>query len=309
MFSAMSIDGPGRYAKRWGVFIVLALVFCPLLTQAEAPDIAARAAVLMNPVTGEIIFAKAPHRRLPPASTTKVLTTLLALEHLNLNARVPVSPGAANTVPSRIGLRPGEKLYVQDLLYGVMLKSGNDAAEVVAEAVGGSVSGFARMMTAKARLLGAVNSNFKNPHGLPHSQHYSTAYDLALIFRQAMRDPVFAEIVRTRAASLRIENSRESASGWRLKPVRNSNRLLASYWGARGGKTGYTRAARRCFVGEAQRGQQRLIVVVLGSPNKRTIWNDVRLLFDYGFANDRVTPAAAKPVLIRSGPRLSRQPS
>ncbi|MBK7541796.1 MAG: D-alanyl-D-alanine carboxypeptidase [Candidatus Competibacteraceae bacterium] len=170
------------------------------------PEVAARAVVLMNANTGEILFAKEPHLRLPPASTTKVLTALVAMEHLDPNARVQASAQAASTVPSRIGLHAGEMASTHDLLYGLMLKSGNDAAETLAEAAGGSVYGFASLMNSKAWSLGARNSHFMNPHGLPDEDHYSTAYDLALIFRHAMNYPMFTDIVRTRSAVLRIDS-------------------------------------------------------------------------------------------------------
>ena len=262
----------------------------------SGPAIAARSAVLMNPTTGEILFAKEPRLRLPPASTTKVLTALVALERLDLNARVLVSPQAASAPPSRIGLRSGEAALTQDLLYGLMLKSGNDAAEALAEAAGGSTPGFSELMNARAWQIGARDSHFMNPHGLPNEDHYSTAYDLALIFRQAMQHPLFAEIVRTRSAALRIESGRGLYGDWRMIPVVSHNRLLASYEGARGGKTGFTLKARRCFVGEVDRGGVRLIVAILNSPNSGTLWEDARTLLDYGFARYGLAPPPpAKP--------------
>lgn len=270
---------------------LLAVVALPALAGPAKPQIQARAAVLIDTRTQEVIYAKNPHLRLPPASTTKVLTALLAMEHLQMNRKVRVSPGAANTPPSRIGLRAGERLMAQDLLYGLLLKSGNDAGEVVAEAVSGSVSRFAKLMNQRARKMGARNTHFRNPHGLPAEGHYSSAYDLAVIFRKAMRNPLFAEIVRTHRASLRIDSPYE-AEGWRTVAVRNSNRLLGVYAGARGGKTGYTRKAKRCFVGEAARGNTRLVVAVLGSPNSSTLWSDVETLFDYGFAKRGLGPAS-----------------
>ncbi|MEZ5583409.1 MAG: D-alanyl-D-alanine carboxypeptidase [Candidatus Competibacteraceae bacterium] len=177
----------------------LLVTFSTSVPALPTPEITARAAVLMNADSGEILFAKQPHTQLPPASTTKVLTALIALERLNLQDRISVSARAAAVEPSRIGLQPGEVLYAQDLLYGLLLKSGNDAAEVIAEAVGGSVAGFANLMNDRAWQLGARRSRFQNPHGLPNEAHYSTAYDLALIFRQAMANPLFADIVRTAA--------------------------------------------------------------------------------------------------------------
>ncbi|MCB1918562.1 MAG: D-alanyl-D-alanine carboxypeptidase [Candidatus Competibacteraceae bacterium] len=277
-----------------GTVAVLWIASDPVLAQEgvawPAPTIAARSAVLMNPTTGEILFAKEPRLRLPPASTTKVLTALVALERLHPLARAPVSPQAASAPPSRVGLRAGEAALVQDLLYGLMLKSGNDAAETLAEAAGGSIAGFAELMNLRAWQIGARDSHFMNPHGLPNDDHYTTAYDLALIFRQAMSHPVFADIVRTRSAALRIESGRGLYSDWRMVPVRNTNRLLATYEGARGGKTGFTFKARRCFVGEVDRGGVRLIVAILNSPNSGALWQDARTLLDYGFARYGLAP-------------------
>lgn len=258
------------------------------------PEISARAAVVMDAESGEVLFAQNPHRPLSPASTTKALTALLVLENLDLNAKVGVSRNATRVVPSKLGLEPGERLYVQDLLYGLMLKSGNDAALVAAEAVGGSVTGFSALMNRRARELGARHSRFRNPHGLTQDGHLSTAYDLAQIFRHALRDAVFAELVQTRNAALRVEWGL-GADDWRLVRVHNSNRLLENYAGARGGKTGYTRRARLCFVGAAQRGRTRLVVSVLGSSSSARRWADVQNLLEYGFSlrgQPRLRPAA-----------------
>jgi D-alanyl-D-alanine carboxypeptidase len=144
-----------------------------------------------------------------------------------------------------------------------------------------------------------------NPHGLPNDSHYSTAYDLALIFRQAMNHPLFADIVRTRSAALRIESGRGLYSDWRMVPVRNTNRLLATYEGARGGKTGFTFKARRCFVGEVDRGGVRLIVAILNSPNSGTLWQDARTLLDYGFA--RYGLASSPPLKPEPAPVMVRR--
>ena len=295
--------------------LVLGIVAGPALGQdgweiSLQPEVAALSAVLMNPTTGAVLFAKEPHLRLPPASTTKVLTALVTLERLDPNARVLVSPQAASAPPSRIGLRAGEAALTQDLLYGLMLKSGNDAAETLAEAGGGSMAGFADLMNARAWQIGARNSHFVNPHGLPNDDHYSTAYDLALIFRQAMNHPMFADIVRTRNAALRIESSQGLYGDWRMVPVVNHNRLLGSYEGTLGGKTGFTLKARRCFVGEVDRGGVRLIVAILNSPNSGALWNDARKLLDYGFAHYGLAspppaPPEPLPILVRREPAAS----
>ena len=291
LFSCTALRNRG--SNHWARLLLVLLFATPFSSQAESvgpPGITARAVVLMNADTGEIVFSRQPYRRLPNASTTKVLTSLLTMERINPNARMLVSAGAANTPPSRLGLKKGESLTTQDLLYGLMLKSGNDAAEVIAEAIGGSVAGFANLMNIRARQIGARNSHFRNPHGLPDDNHYSTAYDQAVIFRYAMRNPLFAELVRTRSASLRIQTPK-SRDGWRTLAVRNSNRLLGSFEGARGGKTGYTFKAKRCFVGEVSRGGTRLIVAVLGSTQ---LWGDVKALFDYGFSQHEQILAAKR---------------
>jgi len=300
------------WLQSWVLAAALWMVAGPALGQEEgsygySPTVRALSAVLMNAVTGEILFAKEPRLRLPPASTTKVLTALVALERLDLNSRVLVSPQAASAPPSRIGLHAGEAALTQDLLYGLMLKSGNDAAETLAEAAGGSVAGFSELMNARAWRIGARDSHFMNPHGLPDDNHFSTAYDLALIFRQAMHHPVFADIVRTRSATLRVESGRYLYGDWRMVPVVNHNRLLASYDGARGGKTGFTLKARRCFVGEVDRGGVRLIVAILNSPSSGTLWQDARTLLDYGFARYGLAPPPPVqpepvPVMVRQEP-------
>ena len=271
------------------------------------PLVAARAAVLINSATGEVLFAKEPHLRLPPASTTKVLTALVAMERLDPNARVLVSSQAASAPPSRIGLHPGDAALTQDLLYGLLLKSGNDAAETLAEAAGGSVPGFAELMNAKAWQIGARNSHFMNPHGLPNDDHYSTVYDLALIFRQAIHHPLFSDIVATRSAALRIESGPDGYGNARLVPVVSHNRLLASYEGARGGKTGFTFKARHCFVGEVDRGGVPLIVAVFNSPSRGTLWQDARTLLDYGFTRYGLAPPP--PVMPEPALRMARQES
>ncbi len=309
MFLQLFLDAfrNGRPYPRMLV-LVLGIVAGPALGQdgggfSSQPKVAALSAVLMNPTTGEVLFAKESHLRLPPASTTKVLTALVALERLDPNVRVLVSSQAASAPPSRIGLRAGESALTQDLLYGLMLKSGNDAAETLAEAAGGSVAGFAELMNAKAWQIGARDSHFMNPHGLPNDDHYTTAYDLALIFRQAINHPMFADIVRTRNAALRIESGQGLYGDWRMVPVVNHNRLLGSYEGTLGGKTGFTLKARRCFVGEVSRGGVRLIVAILNSPNSGALWHDARTLLDYGFARyGLASPPPALPVLVQREP-------
>ncbi len=237
----------------------------------------------MNAETGTVLFQRKADLSLPPASTTKVVTALVALEHKQLHDHLPVSPGAADVTALKLGLRPGQTMSVQDLLYSALLYSANDASVVLAEGVGESVEGFAQMMTDKARQLGAENSNFKNPHGLTQRGHYATARDLAVIFKHAMKNQEFRNIVQTKRKKVGLFAAGDMK---RLKtlPLRNKNRLLWNYEGAIGGKTGYTRAAKRCFVGAATRDGKTLIVSVLGS---RNLWRDTKRLLQYGFRKSR----------------------
>ncbi len=244
----------------------------------------------MNADTGAVLFQRRAELSLPPASTTKVVTALVALEHKQLHDHLPVSRSASEVTSLKLGLRPGQTMSVQDLLYSALLYSANDASVVLAEGIGESVEGFAEMMTQKARQVGAKNSHFTNPHGLTAPGHYSTAKDLVVIFNHAMNNPKFRTIVQTKWKKVNLFTAGKMKRVKTL-PLRNKNRLLWNYKGAIGGKTGYTRAARRCFVGAATRNGMTLVVSVLGS---RKLWRDTKQLFEYGFqkvqdANSSVT--------------------
>ncbi len=235
----------------------------------------------MNADTGAVLFERRAELGLPPASTTKVVTALVALEHKQLHDHLPVSRTASKVNSLKLGLRPGQTMSVQDLLYGALLYSANDATVVLAEGIGESVEGFAEMMTQKARQLGAENSHFKNPHGLTARGHYSSAKDLALIFNHAMENPDFRTIVQTKWKKVYLFAAGKMKRVKTL-PLRNKNRLLWNYKGAMGGKTGYTRAARKCYVGAATRDGVTLVVSVLGS---RNLWRDTKRLLEFGFKN------------------------
>ncbi|HWH80550.1 MAG TPA: SPOR domain-containing protein, partial [Candidatus Binatus sp.] len=179
-------------------------------------------------------------------------------------------------------LRAGQIMSIEELLYGIMLASANDASIVLAEGIGGSVEKFADLMTKKAHELGATNSHFTNPHGLTAPDHYSSARDLAIIFRYAMKNPTFREIVQTKFSSVSSTAVVRKKVVPRRISVRNHNRLLWGYDGALGGKTGYTNAAQKCFVGAVQRNGATLIVAILGA---RDQWGDTKRLLEYGFEN------------------------
>lgn len=223
------------------------------------PEIAAKSAIVVDSVTGKVLYEKACHTRRPPASTTKMMTAILALEHGSLDEQVCASAHACQTPNSSLHLKPGELLTLRNLLYGLLLRSGNDAAVCVAEHIGGSEQGFVSRMNRRAIELGAKDTHFVNPHGLFKPNHYSTAYDLALIAREAVRYPEFNEIVKTRRTH--IERSMNTKDAY----LTNHARFLWKFEGADGIKTGYTREAGRCFVGSATREGWRPIAVILKS--------------------------------------------
>lgn len=245
----------------------------------QAPEVNATSAVLMDLETGDVLYAKNPRLRRPPASTTKIVTGLLALEEGEPQRIVRVSPEAANTEGSSVWLQPGEEQRLQDLVYGLMLGSGNDAAKAIAESLAGNEKNFARRMTERARQLGAMDSQFQNASGLPDDQHYTTAYDLALLTRYAMNNKKFAEIVQTKAFNL-PGNERQKD-----RRIVNHNKLLWRYQYADGVKTGYTRQAGKCLVASASKDGRRLVAVVFHS---KTIYEDCQNLMDYGFDQFRM---------------------
>ena len=253
------------------------------------PPVRAEAAILMEVSTGTILYAKEEHQRRAPASTTKVVTALLALESGRLGDRVRVSGRAAGTTGSSADLARGEELTLEDLLYGLMLPSGNDAAVAIAEHLAGSEEAFAAWMTRRARELGAYNSRFENPHGLDAPGHYSTAYDLALFARTAMQFPTFARIVGQRAYT-----DLSGRHTWH-----NTNRLLWSFEGATGVKTGTTSRAGHCLVAAANREGMSVLAVVLGSSDR---WADAARLLEYGLSAFALVELARRDAEVATVP-------
>ncbi len=253
------------------------------------PAVQARSAVLIEYSSGRVIFGKNEHEKLPIASTTKILTALIAREYLGLDQKVRISRGAASVGEQEIWLEPGEEISVKDLLYALLVHSANDAACAIAEKVSGSIQSFAKIMNDFSKKLGARESHFTNPHGLDEEGHYSTAYDMALIGRKLLDDPVLAEIVRTRKYEI----------PWVSRPFPrtciNHNELLSAYEGANGVKTGYTSRAGRCLVGSATRNGVSLIAVVLNSPDR---FGDASRLLDYGFGMTYVIPVLKKGQIL-----------
>lgn len=240
----------------------------------NSPAVTADAAVVMDADTGMILYAKNLHQPRPIASTTKIMTALLAIECGDLQGMVTVSPRAAGVEGSSIYLRAGEKLTLEELLYGALMNSGNDACVAIAEHVAGREEIFVHWMNRKASLLGLKNTHFSNTNGLPHKEHLSSAYDLAVLTRHALNNPVFSRIVASRQHVISGPRGQRHLS--------NTNQMLWSYKGANGVKTGTTSAAGHCLVSSACRDGRRLIAVVLHSDNR---YADSIKLLDYGFNN------------------------
>lgn len=242
---------------------------------AKPPGNSARAASLADVSSGRILFSQRGDEPMKIASLTKIMTAIVAIENGNMESTLKVSAEAAGKEGSSIYLKAGEKMTLRNALYGLMLRSGNDAATAIAEHVGGSVEGFVYLMNKKADEIGLAHSHFMNPSGLDEQSHYSSANDLAKLTVYALHNPDFKEIVKTRVKKVPSSND-----PWDYEWV-NKNRMLTMYEGADGVKTGYTKQALRTLVSSATRGGQQLVAVTL---NDRDDWIDHRNLLDYGFA-------------------------
>ena len=274
----------------------------PVAPDDALPNVTAAAAIVIEASTGHVLYERNPDQQMYPASTTKMMTLITALEGNQLDEIVTVGQGAYNAEGSTLWLEVGEKLPLGELLYGMMLISGNDGAIAVAEHCGGNVPDFAAKMTAKAHELGAVNTNFTNANGLPDPNHYTTARDLAIMAAHGFTVPHFEEICSTKEISFPTARGQD-------KTYRNENQMLWYYRGCNGIKTGYTDAAGRCLVAAAKQNGVQLIAVVLDS---LYLWNDTLFLLDYGFG--RVSSQSliksgdvVKTLPITSGRRKSMQ--
>lgn len=256
------------------------------------PGTSAEAAALIDVKSGRLLYAQQGDKRMRIASLTKIMTAIVAIEQGKLSDQVTVSKNAFGKEGSSIYLKLGEEMSLHHLLYGLMLRSGNDAATAIAEHVGGSEEGFVYLMNEKARELGMEHSRFMNPHGLDHNDHYSTANDMARLTAYALQNPVFQEIVKTEVK--KVPNPTESWDHvWS-----NKNRMLNMYEGADGVKTGYTKIAKRCLVSSATRNGQQLAVVTLNDPND---WLDHRNLLNWGFSHYKLTPLVQKGEPVQQG--------
>ena len=243
----------------------------------EMPTINSRAYVVIDRKSNTILVGKNENQKKKMASTTKIMTALVVIENCELSDTVEVSKKAAGTGGSRLGLKTGDKITVYDLLYGLMMRSGNDAAVCLAEHVAGSISGFAELMNKKALELGLSNTHFVTPHGLDEDEHYTTAYELAILSNYAMNNEIFAKIVGTKNYTITI-------NGY-PKALTNTNELLGVLNGVYGIKTGFTNGANRCLVTCCKRGDMDIICVVLGADTKKYRTTDSIKLIEYSFSH------------------------
>ncbi|WNS44443.1 D-alanyl-D-alanine carboxypeptidase family protein [Paenibacillus sp. MMS20-IR301] len=259
------------------LLICLLLVLVPLpCVRAENASVSthARAAALIDVESGRLLYSSRGDEPMLIASLTKIMTAIVAIENGDLASKVKVGKNAFAKEGSSLYLKQGEEMSLEDMLYGLMLRSGNDAATAIAEHVGGSEQGFVYLMNAKAEELNLKHTHFANPHGLDAEGHYSSANDLAELTAYALHNPVFKEIVATKEKT--ADNPNEQ---WDYK-WSNKNKMLRLYEGADGVKTGYTKKALRCLVSSATRGGQQLVAVTLNDGND---WNDHSALLDFGF--------------------------
>ena len=254
----------------FGLLAGLWLAVAPAMAQDdEGFQVSAKSFVLMDANTGQILLSLNPQMFIPPASTMKVMTAMSVVEHLKLDDQVPVSAYAAAAPPSKVGIKAGETYTVRDLLYALLLSSANDAARALAEKVSGSEEAFAQQLTREVRQWGAYRTTLATANGLPADNQYSTAQDLALMFKRAMANPELAKIMATKNYTIKGD-----------KELRNHNRFLFTTPLAVAGKTGYTRASKTTYVGLFQNGDKALIVAMMGSTKK---WADLRPMIEKGF--------------------------
>ncbi|MBQ2752823.1 MAG: D-alanyl-D-alanine carboxypeptidase [Firmicutes bacterium] len=270
------------------VLIVLIMVIM-MSTNAFAygiESVKAKGAVLIDMENGRVLWGRNEDKPLAMASTTKIMTAIIALEKCDTEDIVTVSKRAALAPEVDIDLNTGDEIKLKHLLYALMLKSANDSAIAIAEHIGGSVEDFADMMNEKAFEIGAFDTEFVTPNGLDEGNHHSTAEDMALIASYALKDKRFVDIINTSSYSFTTENGKRSFT------VNNTNRLLREYNGAFGVKTGFTGKAGHCFVGAAERNGVKLVSCVLASgwgvSGKEYKWTDTKAILDYGFDNYRV---------------------
>lgn len=288
---------------------LLSMIVSFIPVYGAEPEVTSPSAILIDAGTGRVLYEKNADEKRFPASTTKIMTGLLTVEHGKLDETVTIgtNPSLVEIGSSQIYLVPGELLTLEQLLYALMLESANDAAVAIAEHISGSVEEFARLMNNKAKELGASNTNFINPNGLHHDNHYTTARDLSLIARHAMTLEKFRNVVKEVKYIIPKTNKQEERNY-----ITNSNKLIWEiydqfrYEYATGIKTGYTVKAKQCLVGSAKKGDLELISVVMGAEGQN-VYSDTVALFEYGFANFQSVEILKKEQIVTTVPVKDRE--
>lgn len=287
--------------KRFIAFIAALFVLSTEACALSQNDISAECAVLMTAQSGEVIFAKDEHKKHSMASTTKIMTSLIAVQSGRLQNEIKVTDSMVQIEGTSMGLVGGDSVSLKELVYGMLLPSGNDAANVTACYLGGNVDNFVKQMNKKANEIGMKDTNFVTPSGLDDENHYSTAYDMALLGREAVRNPEFLKICSSKKATLTYGNPPYE------RTLYNHNKLLGSYDSVLGIKTGFTKKSGRCLVTYALRDGIGLVAVTLNDKND---WYDHRQMLDYGFslvsANEK-QPNIPKEIKVVGGNKGSTQ--
>lgn len=267
--------------------IAFIICFSIITVPCRAFYVSSKACIVLCADTNQVLYGENQHKKMGIASTTKIMTAIIALEQGNTTDIVTVSENAAGQEGSSVYLKPQDKVSLSDLLYALMLNSGNDAAMAIAEHIGKTPENFIVLMNEKAAELGCRNTHFENPSGLPDEDHYSTAYDMALIMSYAMKNEVFAKIVGTKEHQIRTGDS--------ITYLRNHNKLLWQYPDCIGGKTGFTKKSGRCFVSCAKKDGVTLVAVTLDAPDD---WKDHKNLLDFGFQKAEMTPILSQNEIL-----------
>lgn len=267
------------------VFLFLMAAVHSIPFAAHADVVRSKAAIVMEASTGRVLYGKNPNLKLAPASTVKLMTAMVALDKVDINEVVIISEKASAVPPIKANFKTGEKVTVKTLLYAALMRSANDAAFALAETVAGSEEKFAELMNEKALSLGISDTRFINSTGLPGQGQYTTVYDLSRMLRHALRYPLIKEIISIKESNITTEDGRAIF-------LKNINKLLWEDDSMLGGKTGYTRQARHCFVCAGHQANETVIVAVMGAPDRETLWKESESLLGKGFAvkNSREEP-------------------
>ncbi len=283
------------------IFLVMIIILNPLVSFGEL-NVTSKAALLMDYSTGEVIFSYNEHEKLPPASITKIMTLLLTMEaiengKLNLDDKVVISEYAASMGGTQVYLEPGETQTVENLIKAVSIRSANDAAVALGEAISGTNEGFIKLMNERAKSLGMNNTHFSNASGLPSENHYTTAYDIALMSRELLKYEGLQKYLTTYMEEIVVGKNKDDT-----QVMVNTNKLIRDYDGTTGIKTGSTNAAGYCLSASAKRGDLQLIAVILGAQTSAIRFNEAKKLLDYGFANYDSIKIGKKGEVITSVP-------